>query len=186
MSNFTDAYEMTSKMTEDGIDFLFMSEGKRDVVKIIRYSYVMHYQEKDVYNLAFGDYYSRSRSFSDNIITDNGDPFKVYHTILATIPHFFQTFDESLLMVRGSDSTQKFQNECRLICERKCSSGTCRRAHRRINIYRNFVNKHFDSLNKEYVFLGSSTSFENQLFTEDYSRDKKYLTILLKKRKFII
>ncbi|MBN9380863.1 MAG: hypothetical protein J0H74_08865 [Chitinophagaceae bacterium] len=186
MSNFTDTYEMTSKMTEDGIDFLFMSEGKRDVVKIIRYSYVMYYQERDVYNLAFGDYYSRSRSFSDNIVTDNGDPYSVYHTVLATIPYFFQTFEDAMLMVRGSDSTQEFQKNCHITCIKKCSFDTCRKAHRRITIYRNYVNKHFNSLNKDYAFLGSSTSFENQLLTEDYVTDKKYLTILLKKRKFII
>lgn len=185
MSNFADAYEVTSKITEDGIDLLFMSEGKRDVVKIIRYAYFIHYQERDVFNLAFGDYYSRSRSFSDNIATNNGDPYSVYHTVLASIPYFFKIFEDAMLLVRGSDSTQKFQDECRLFCERKCSFEVCRKAHRRINIYRNYVNRHFDSINKEYMLLGSLTDYENQLLTEDYVRGKNYLSILLKKRKFI-
>ena len=186
MSNFTDTYEMTRKMTENGIDFLFMSEGKKDIVKIIRYSYVMDLQGKDVYNLGFGDYNYRTHSYSDGITTNNGDPYSVYHTVLATIPHFFQTYENAILMVQGSDSSQKFQENCRLSCYRKCSFDTCRKAHRRINIYRNYIDKHFESLIQEYTFLGSLTAFENQLLIEDYIKGKKYLIVLLKKRKFIL
>jgi len=186
MSNFTDTYEMEGEITEDGIEFLFVSDGKKEVPKIIRYSYIMDFQGKNVYNLGFGDYNYGTHSYSDGITTNNGDPYSVYHTVLATIPHFFQIYEDAILMVQGSDSSQKFQENCRLSCHRKCSLDTCRKAHRRINIYRNYVDKNFESLTQEYTFLGSLTAFENQLLTEDYVKDKKYLTVLLKKRKFSI
>lgn len=56
MGNFTDAYEMTGKITDTGISFFFLSEGKKDVFKNIEYSYVLDHQGKKVFNLAFGDY----------------------------------------------------------------------------------------------------------------------------------
>jgi hypothetical protein len=181
MSNFTDAYEMTGKITDTGISFFFLSEGKKDVFKNIEYSYVLDHQGKKVFNLAFGDYSFKTGTFYDEPITNNGDPYKVYHTVLATIPHFFRTFEDALLMIRGSDSTREFLAVCHRTCNRKCGAAECKKAHRRINIYRNYVDKHFDSLTKEYIFSGSLTSFENQLVTEDYVKGKKYLTVLLKK-----
>lgn len=51
--------------------------------------YIGSFQGKELYNLGLGDYNYRARLYSDDIITDNGDPYSVYHTVLATIPCFF-------------------------------------------------------------------------------------------------
>jgi len=69
MSNFTDAYEIVPQTTEGGLDFFFVSDGNREIVKIIRYSYVMNYLGTDVYNLAFGDFDRRRGSFSDDRVS---------------------------------------------------------------------------------------------------------------------
>jgi hypothetical protein len=186
MSNFADAYEITGQLTENGIDFFFMSLGKRDVVKIIRYSYVMNFQGKELYNLAFGDYDYRTGSYTDDLASGNGDPYGVYHTVLATIPYFFHAHDDAMLMVRGSDSTWRFQNKCRMTCKRKCVFPKCKRAYRRINIYRSYLDKNFDSLTEEYDFWGDPGTHENQILAEPYIQGEKYIAIFIKKRKFII
>jgi hypothetical protein len=95
MSNFTDTYEVTSSVTETGINFFFVSEGKKDVFKTIDYSYFLDHQGKKVYNLAFGDFDHRTGGFADNQATNNGDPYSVYHTVLATIPYFFRSYEEA-------------------------------------------------------------------------------------------
>lgn len=186
MGNFTDTYEITSRVTEIGIDFFFISEGKKDVLKTIEYSYAFDHKGDKVYNLAFGDYDYRTGSFSDNQATNNGDPYNVYHTVLATIPYFFQSYKHVMLMVRGSDSTREFQNNCHLSCKRNCSVTECKKAHRRINIYRKYIDKNFDDLIKEYEFFGDMGNNENQILTEKYIKGKNYLMIFFKKRKFII
>jgi hypothetical protein len=80
---------------------------EKRVFKMIEYSYAFDHQERKVYNLAFGDYSFKTGSFSDHPVTNNGDSYQVYHTVLITIPHFFRAFEDAMLMVRGSDSTAK-------------------------------------------------------------------------------
>lgn len=183
MSSFTDVYEVTSEITDNGIDFFFLSEGKRDVFKAIDYSYFLDHEGEKVYNLAFGDYNARTDDFADNAATNNGDPYRVYHTVLATIPYFFRTYGNAMLMVRGSDSTKQFQENCRFSCKRSCPLTLCRKAHRRITIYRNYIDKNFKLLNKEYEFFGNMSSDVNQILIERYVKGKKYLMVFLKKRK---
>ena len=186
MSHFTDTYEIKRAITNEGIDFFFMSAGKREIVKIVQYMYAGRFQGKELYNLGFGDYNYRARMYSDDIVTENDDPYKVYHTVLGTIPCFFQIYENAMIVVQGSDSTQKFQDNCRIICTRKCPLNTCKKAHRRINIYRNYIDKYFEDLSQEYEFFGSLKAYENQILAKEYIKGEKYLTILLKKRKFII
>lgn len=150
------------------------------MAKMIEYSYAFDHDGRKVYNLAFGDYSLKTDSFSDHSITNNGDAYEVYRTVLSTIPMFFALYEDTLLMVRGSDSTKEFQADCRPICSRRCPFDMCRKAHLRVNIYRNYVDKNIDALSNEYEFLGSINQYDNQLFTETYKPGKKYLTILLK------
>jgi len=184
MSHFTDTYEIRSKKTERDARFFFLSEGKKNIIKVVLYYYVMEFEECPLYNLALSDYDLTTNSFSIDKTTDNGDTYKVLHTVLATIPCFFSIWQNAMLMVQGSDSTQEFQDNCRLTCKKRCQLAECRNAHRRINIYGNYVNKNFADLAKGYIFYGGTLNIENQLLTEDYIMEKKYRIILLKKRKF--
>lgn len=58
-------------------------------------------------------------------------------------------------------------------CTRKCSSGTCRKSHRRIGIYHNYVNKHFELLNQAFTFYGIHGRDEHSP-TEYYKIGEKY------------
>jgi hypothetical protein len=75
-------------------------------------------------------------------------------------------------MVQGSDSTQEFRDNCQLTCKKRCTGAECKNMHRRINIYRNYVDKNFDSLSKEYLFLGGVINTDNQTLTEEYVKEK--------------
>jgi hypothetical protein len=184
MSHFTDTYEIRSKITERDLYFFFLSEGKKNIIKVVLYYYVMDLQDCPLYNVSLSDYDISTNSCCVDKTSDNGDIYRVFHTVLATIPCFFSIWQNAMLMVQGSDSIQEFQDDCRLTCKKRCQLTECRNAHRRINIYRNYVNKNFEDLTKEYIFYGSYLIIENQLFKEEYDKEKNYPVILLKKRKF--
>jgi hypothetical protein len=80
-------------------------------------------------------------------------------------------------MVRGSDSEQDFQDNCRISCKKKCRPTECKNAHRRINIYRGYVDKNFESLTKEYKFYDGHTNIENQMLIENYTKGNQYFSI---------
>ena len=66
--------------------FLFTSEGpKGKVKKLVAYSEML---EKDVYNLAFGDYNEESGMIDDRTITNNEDSQKVLATVASTLYNF--------------------------------------------------------------------------------------------------
>jgi len=56
--------------------FKFTSEGtKGSIRKLVVYTQML---EKDIYNLAFGDYHEETNSINDKVITDNKDSPKVF------------------------------------------------------------------------------------------------------------
>ena len=181
MSHFTDAYDTVEEVTDTGIHYFFMSEGKKDIVKAIHYMYVRDLMGKRVYNLGFGNYDPATDRIIDDLTPNNGDHYPIFHTVLSTIPGFFRTYPDAMMMVQGSDSTQRYIMNCRLTCKKKCNGRVCRNAHRRINLYRNYVEKNYGTLNKEYIFLGSKTNVEDQPITEPFQKGKNYYTILLHK-----
>ena len=181
MSQYTDTYETVEEVTETGIHYFFLSEGKRDIIKAIQYTYAQDLLGKKVYNLGFGNYDPYTDCIIDDLTSNNGDQYQIFHTVLSTIPGFFRTYPDAMMMVQGSDSTQRFILNCRLTCKKNCNDRSCRNAHRRINLYKNYVEKNFETLNKEYTFLGSQTRIEDQPVTESFKKGKNYYTILFHK-----
>jgi len=55
--------------------------------------------------------------------------------------------------------------------------------NRRINLYRNYVDRFFDSLSLDYQFLGGVWNQERQMDAEEYTVGKEYDAVLLMKRK---
>lgn len=172
-------YKVTeTKKTEQGTKYLFVSKGKVDVIKAIEYSYVLEYNGKKVYNLGFGDFDSATGKTDDSILTDNGDAYPVFNTVLSTIPMFFENYPNHMMIVWGSDSTEKFIDRCKEICDKKCID-FCKKADRRINLYSKYVNKNFEELNKEYKFYGGVLNAENKIVVEEYVPNKKYKSVLV-------
>jgi len=178
MSQLTGAYTTVETVTDSGVHHLFITEGRETIIKIIQYTYVQDLLGRELYNLGFGDYDLRTRAILDNPTSNNGDHYRIFHTVLYTIPKFFNLYPDVILMVRGSDSRLAFINDCRLSCKKKCPSDKCRNAHRRIRLYQSYVEKNYDIYSQEYAFFGSKTNIEDQIVVESYQFGEKYSTIL--------
>jgi len=173
-------YDLREKRSLADYKFLFVSRGVNDVAKAIQYAYIQTIDEIDIYNLGFGDYNADTQTISDDANTNNGDAYKVFNTVLATIPIFFEKFISSTILVRGSDSTAEFLKNCGLSCRKRCES-ECKKFNQRIRIYRNYIDKNYLTLAKEYRFYGGYVDENNQILIEDYSPLKTYDAILLSK-----
>jgi hypothetical protein len=174
-------YEITEDIKEDEIQYLFMSEGEKRIIKIIQYSYVLDMHGKRVFNLGFGNYDIENDSVIDDVNTNNGDVYKVFNTVLGTVPRFFEVNKDAAIMVAGSDNGAEFTEKCRLSCKKKCGD-ICKNINRRMNIYRGYVDKNFKELNKEYVFHGGDFDINNQSVTEEYRVGERYSTVFLMKK----
>lgn len=139
MNNSQDVYYVQEKTyPEDRILFYyFVSKGKQDIIKFVLYNYVEQFNSRPLFNLGSGDFDTETGMLSDEGMSDNNDHQRVFNTALSTIPKFLLVHNNAVISVRGSDSKQGFIERCRMSCTRKCSSGTCRKSHRRIGIYHN-------------------------------------------------
>ena len=150
------AYETVGQITDKGIEFLFLSEGKRNIIKAIAYVHTKNFNGKKVYNLGFGDYDLATDTILDHFASNNGDAYKVFSTVLSTIPGFFNLFADAMIMVNGSD-------------------------RKRMNIYRKYVDKYYASLSKRYRFFGVIVTLEDQFLVEDYEKGEEIDMIFLEK-----
>jgi hypothetical protein len=163
--------------------YFFFSEGKRIIAKLVEYDYAGINEGRDTYNLGFGTYNQTTNNRQDYELSSNDDAYLVFNTVLSTIPHFLQSYPEAMVMVKGSDSEEIYPEICRLTCKKKCIEPDCKNAHRRINIYKNFLNKNLEQLTKEYTFWGPVKGDENQKVTlEGYRIVNDYNSIFFAKK----
>lgn len=180
MDHVVRSYDTVKTETVEAIQYLFISSGKADIIKAIRYQYVGEFLGRQTYNLGFGDYDVKTDDVSDEIISNNGDAYAVFITVLHTVPDFFASFPEAMMMVQGSDSSEEFERACRANCNRKCTT-ICRKRNRRIKIYRDYVNKNFNELQRFYTFYGGLPA-GRQHVVESYIPGNDYDTVFLQKR----
>jgi hypothetical protein len=178
MANSTSTYDLQDIDIETGYRFLFESQGSRNILKAVRYSYVQKFEDKNLYNLGFGDYDLETGEIADEANSNNGDAYKVLQTVLSTVPYFFQKNPDAILFIQGSDGTLDFVEKCRETCSRCCGE-ICKRFNKRITIYRNYVDKNFDHLSLSYWFLGGFISSTTNITVERYILGHKYDAILL-------
>jgi hypothetical protein len=178
MSHLPTAYELKEERFETGIQYFFISQGWQDVIKVIQYSFLENLNGRDIFNLGFGDYDIGNDRIIDNINTNNGDPFKVFNTVLSTIPSFFQVYDEGMLMVQGSDGRPEFIENCRLTCPRICGDN-CRNFNRRINLYRRYIDKNYATLAIDYQFFGGNEGADGTIILENYAPGVQYDSVFL-------
>lgn len=177
-------YEFTEEKSELNIKYLFISKGKKDVVKAIDYTFVGQlHQQQQIFNLGFGDYDIDTDTIDDSVNSENGDVYAVFHTVLNSIPKFFETYSDAAIIVQGSDSGKDFIDKCKPTCKKSCDNqNTCKNQNRRISVYRNYVNKGFDTLSKEYTFYGGVRNMNNRIEIEAYIVEKKYDSVLVVKK----
>ncbi|HEA30407.1 MAG TPA: hypothetical protein ENH91_10495 [Leeuwenhoekiella sp.] len=80
--------------------FEFISEGSKGAIRKL-----IEFQETtnpDVYNLAFGDFNSRTQNFNDLAISDNGDTQKILVTVVDAVYTFFNKYPDFFVYATGS------------------------------------------------------------------------------------
>lgn len=179
-------YETTSTITQGqpSFNYLFTSEGKDSVDKMIQYSPIQYLDGKYIYNLGFGNYDSETDTIIDTVNTNNEDMHVVFNTVLHTIPDFFNHRPDDVLYVTGSDNedNDQFLESCKQSCDKNCSI-KCKKVNRRIRAYSYFVNKNFHNLSEEYVFFGQQLGADQ---FKDYCVGENYKAIMVyKKKKYI-
>jgi len=183
MTNSESIYEYEAFVSKpDGTRYYFISEGERHIVKAVEYKYIGMKKDRLAYNLGFGTYNLEDDELDDHDISDNGDHYKVLNTVLSTIPHFLNNYPGAMVMVEGSDSSISYPEICRPNCKKKCIPPTCKNAHRRINIYKKYINKNFDQLSQEYTFWGTEKGNEHQAFMEKYKVINNHSSVLFIKK----
>jgi hypothetical protein len=76
----------------------------------------------------------------DETVSDNGDGRKIFHTVLQTIPLFFEKFPNAAISVEGSDSKNDFHKRCFITCKKNCKqSSHCKKKDQRINVYKKII-----------------------------------------------
>ena len=84
--------------------FEFISEGPKGLIhKMVEYTET---GQKNVFNLAFGDYDRTTKSIDDLSITNNGDSLKVLATVASTVYAFTEKYPASWIFATGSTSAR--------------------------------------------------------------------------------
>ncbi|MDN3673263.1 hypothetical protein QWY99_09400 [Flavobacterium branchiarum] len=153
----SNTYNISESVNDENeyLRYFFISEGSKKIIKIIDYQYVQKHENCNIYNLAFGNYDSENDTVVDDTISNNGDVYPVFKTVLSSIPKFFEMFPNDKIIIQGSDSTDEFLHKCKQNCTtKKCINSKCRKFNQRLRIYKKYVDKNYHDLIKEYIFYG--------------------------------
>ncbi|MEN9684668.1 MAG: hypothetical protein RLZZ28_454, partial [Bacteroidota bacterium] len=132
--------------------------------------------------LGFGDWDPVQDKINDKEVSNNGDHYTVFNTVLSTIPIFFDIYKQHALMVNGSDSGPDFIEKCKGNCSKKCNTDECKNFNRRLNLYKRFVDKHMGTLSADYQFFGGTKSNTESIQVGDYDASKEYDYVFLFKK----
>jgi hypothetical protein len=183
MIDYNLTYDLNTQIVGGIIQHFFVSQGKSDIVKAIQYQRLGEYNGNLIFNLGFGDYNAKTKEITDDHNSNNGDHYRLFNTILSTIPHFFNYSPHSYLIVMGSDNKPGFPDICRIDCSKRCPPTICKNFRRRIRTYQGYVEKNWQLLNKEYGFEGGLLNKDGQVLMEDYLPGRSYDAVLIFKRK---
>lgn len=169
--------------------FCFVSMGVNSIMKTIEYTQLENIVvskshpllNKSIFNLGFGNYTDNGNEIIDDVVSNNGDVFKVFNTVLKTIPVFFNYHENCAIMVRGSDSKSSFANKCKITCKKRCIN-ECKNVNRRINIYKNYINKNFELLCITYKIYGGVSTPSRITIFDRYELKNNYDTVFLIKK----
>ena len=181
------AYQITQPEIEEGKQKYFFESLSKDtnfqVIKVIEYSYInQNFEGLKVFNLGFGDYNKETDEIRDDIVTNNGDAYKVFNTVLNSIPQFFNSNQNAALFVSGSDSADEFEGKCKTTCIKKCTD-KCKKKGQRIKTYCYYVSKNFEELSNEFIFKGGLTSKVTKTTSlVDFEKGAIYDAVLVIKR----
>jgi len=174
-------YEVIEVSDATALKYFFVSVGNTNVIKAIEYKFVRVLKGSPVFNLGFGDYDLQKDIINDQADTNNGDHYSVLHTVLSTVPKFFNLYPHATMVVQGSDSGDAFLHACKSTCIKKCEGTICLKLNRRIKTYRYFIEKNYDSLTNSYHFFGAVKVSDALILDEKYKIGTEYDLVFCKK-----
>ena len=174
------SYEWESRLVGKDVEFAFESVGRKIIPKIVSYTLIGHKNKKPVFNLGFGNYDYTTNTVSDSTVDNNGDVYQVFNTLLLTIPAFFNIHSQSLVMIQGSDSGEEFVINCRTSCRKKCVD-RCRNEHRRISLYKKYIEENYRELSFSYKFFGSHLYNDLRFVIENFRIGEPYRSLFVTK-----
>lgn len=186
MNNLQHRYIITEASDLHLTNYLFLSEGrggKEDVLKIIQFEYVRDFINKPIFNLGFGDFDINVGEINDESMADNGDVYKVFNTVLSTVPMFFDKYDNAGVLVRGSDGRADYEHRCKQSCTKKCTE-ICHKFNRRMKLYCNYVSRKCVLFEADYQFFGGVTNNEKWFNFEVFIPGKLYDALLVSRKMF--
>lgn len=167
---------------KEGLLYYFLSTGTKQIIKIVDYTLLTDVKHDiiktdKIFNFGFADLDENDET-NDDVISANGDTYKVLYTVLNSIPYFFEKYPNEAIAVTGSDSTKKYVEKCFNDCKRNCKKvDSCKNKDKRINVYLGYLNKNYEELNKDYNFFG-----DTEESIEIYEKNKKYKKVFLTKK----
>ncbi len=179
MTTDDNLYEIDEINGEGSLKYFFLSRGEHDVIKAIAYDYVQQLRDSQLFNLGFGDYNIETDQIDDSINSNNGDHYRVFNTVLSTVPKFFKLHPNATMVVQGSDQGTAFLNKCKETCRKECGN-SCKNINRRIKAYRYFVEKNYDKLMGNYTFFGGIKTEEGVLLHDNYEFGTEYDLVFCK------
>ena len=92
------------KMGEDFMNFEFISEGPKG--RITKWVQFRKAENREIYNLAFGDKKIDADDIDDTVVTDNKDSQKVLATVAVTVLKFTEKFPDAWIFATGSTDSR--------------------------------------------------------------------------------
>lgn len=83
----------------DRLTYKFFSEGPKGTIKK---AVIYQRLEKNVFNLAFGDWSEAEQKIDDTARSNNNDPLKILATVASTVIEFFNFYPDSIVKIEGS------------------------------------------------------------------------------------
>lgn len=152
MTYWNNVYEVNEIKGRNSLQYFFLSTGHKDVIKVVAYDFIEILIDSPLFNLGFGDYLIQTDEIIDSSNTNNGDIYNVFHTVLSTVPMFFELYPNAIIVVQGSDNKTDFAEKCKINCKKNCEN-ECNNLNRRIKTYRYFVEKNYDKLKENFTFF---------------------------------
>jgi hypothetical protein len=133
--------------------FEFTSVGpKGEIPKIIVFSKI---SENGLYNLAFGDFDTKTGYANDRVVSNNGDSEKVLATVVQALYIFFKTYPTTIVFAQGSTKS-------------------------RTRLYRMGISKFRGQVNNVLFIMGRETEVSDW---EEFQLNKEYISFAVQIKK---
>lgn len=87
--------------SDTSLKYTFTSEGSQGKIsKVVQFKLID--EQYNVYNLAFGDWDSKTEVIDDLAVTNNNDRNKILATLASIVVHFSNQFPSALVFAQGS------------------------------------------------------------------------------------